>query len=159
MIFACRQCGRICFSPLESDERWKEFDPVRISTQDCQRVIQICEDIGFRSRWSQALLLPRFLGVVQVGAVTLFMPEDFSKQIFERLHPANIFAGVFGRKGEAPSLLQNSSCMAPLPSRSKETLSARPFRRAAHRDSQTSLDQNWNCALYGVQFGAEVGLC
>eukprot|EP00438_Fugacium_kawagutii_P004841 Skav221062 [mRNA] locus=scaffold3118:98199:102397:- [translate_table: standard] len=44
-----------------------------ISTEDCQKVVQLCEDIGFRTRWSQ------------VGAVTLFMPEDFSNRIFERL--------------------------------------------------------------------------
>ncbi|CAK9038774.1 unnamed protein product [Durusdinium trenchii] len=46
-----------------------------ISTEDCQKVIHISEEIGFRTRWSQ------------VGAVTLFMPEDFSNRIFERLKP------------------------------------------------------------------------
>lgn len=46
-----------------------------ISKEDCEKVVQISEAIGFRTRWSQ------------VGAVTLFMPEDFSNQIFERLKP------------------------------------------------------------------------
>mmetsp|Transcript_33023 Transcript_33023/g.77052 ORF Transcript_33023/g.77052 Transcript_33023/m.77052 type:complete len:266 (-) Transcript_33023:299-1096(-) len=46
-----------------------------ISTADCQQLVQLCEDIGFRTRWSQ------------VGAVTLYMPEQFSNHIFERLKP------------------------------------------------------------------------
>ena len=72
-------------------------------------MIQICEDIGFRSRWSQALpWTSSIYGSCQVGAVTLFMPEDFSNQIFERLHPAK---GVFGRMGESWGAAQVSTLL------------------------------------------------
>mmetsp|Transcript_44752 Transcript_44752/g.104272 ORF Transcript_44752/g.104272 Transcript_44752/m.104272 type:complete len:269 (+) Transcript_44752:33-839(+) len=46
-----------------------------ISSEDCRQLVDLCERLGFRTRWSQ------------VGAVTLYMPEEFSNRIFERLKP------------------------------------------------------------------------
>ncbi|CAE8610901.1 unnamed protein product [Polarella glacialis] len=45
-----------------------------ISTEACQRIVHLAEQCGFRQRFS-------------ASAVTLFMPEDFSHKIFERLKP------------------------------------------------------------------------
>lgn len=46
-----------------------------LSVEACRKLVQLTEDLGYRRRWST------------VGAVTVFIDEEFERGIFERLRP------------------------------------------------------------------------